>query len=73
MPDDSPGNVIRILIVDDHGLFRESMSRLLAVEPDFEIVAQCGTRPPPRSTHILIDVMLLDFRSVKTGSSVIKW
>jgi two-component system nitrate/nitrite response regulator NarL len=42
MPD-SPGNVIRILILDDHGLFRESMSRLLAVEPDFEIVAQCAT------------------------------
>src|ERR1700760_2856760 len=29
---------IQILLVDDHGLFRESLSRLLQTESDFQIV-----------------------------------
>ena len=34
--------VIRILLVDDHALFRESVSRVLAAEPDIEI-EHCGS------------------------------
>jgi DNA-binding NarL/FixJ family response regulator len=34
---------IRILLVDDHELFREGLARLLAVDPAFQLVAQCGT------------------------------
>ena len=34
---------IRLLLLDDHILFRESLSRLLASEPDFEMVAHCST------------------------------
>ncbi len=33
---------IRILLVDDHALFRESVTRALAAEPDFEI-EHCGS------------------------------
>ena len=33
---------IRILLIDDHSLFRESLSRLLEAEPDFRIVATCA-------------------------------
>jgi two-component system nitrate/nitrite response regulator NarL len=33
---------IRLLLIDDHGLFREGVGRLLASEPDFEIVAACA-------------------------------
>lgn len=33
----------RILHVDDHALFRESLSRLLAAESDCRVVAQCAT------------------------------
>jgi DNA-binding NarL/FixJ family response regulator len=52
---------IRILLVDDHSLFRESLSRLLEAEPDFEIVATCATAA--EGLHVLdrVDVVLLDY------------
>jgi DNA-binding NarL/FixJ family response regulator len=54
---------IRLLLLDDHILFRESLSRLLATEPDFEMAAHCGTAE--EALEILrresIDVVLLDF------------
>ncbi len=34
---------IRLLLLDDHVLFRESLARLLASEHDFELVAECTT------------------------------
>jgi DNA-binding NarL/FixJ family response regulator len=34
---------IRILLVDDHSLFRDSLSRLLQTEPGFRIVGTCAT------------------------------
>jgi DNA-binding NarL/FixJ family response regulator len=34
---------IRILLVDDHGLFRDSLSRLLQTEDGFRMVGSCGT------------------------------
>ncbi len=33
----------RILLIDDHSLFREAIARLLAREEDFEIVGECAT------------------------------
>ena len=54
---------IRLLLLDDHVLFREGLSRLLVTEPDFEMVAQCGT--PAEALSILrgspIDIVLLDY------------
>lgn len=32
-----------VLLVDDHALFREGLSRLLASESDVKVAAQCGT------------------------------
>ncbi len=34
---------MRILIVDDHSLFRDGLARLLNSQPDFEVVGQAGT------------------------------
>ena len=54
---------IRLLLLDDHLLFREGLSRLLSTEPGFEMVAQCGR--PAEALEILarspIDIVLLDY------------
>jgi two-component system, NarL family, nitrate/nitrite response regulator NarL len=54
---------LRILLLDDHALFRESVSRLLGAEPGFEVIANCGTIE--EALQVLrrksIDLVLLDF------------
>ncbi len=54
---------IRLLLLDDHILFREGLSRLLVSESDFETVAQCGTPAEALKvlSHSLVDIVLLDF------------
>jgi DNA-binding NarL/FixJ family response regulator len=53
----------KILLLDDHALFREGLSRLLDSEPDLEMTAHCATLG--EATDILrhkpIDVVLLDY------------
>ncbi|MGA7461599.1 MAG: response regulator transcription factor [Candidatus Korobacteraceae bacterium] len=53
----------RILLLDDHALFRESLSRLLNAEPGLEVVAHCGTIAEALDAlgHQAIDLVLLDF------------
>jgi two-component system, NarL family, nitrate/nitrite response regulator NarL len=62
MPD-TADKAVRILLLDDHALFRESVSRLLSAEPGFDVAAHCGTIA--EALEILrrqsIDVVLLDF------------
>ena len=57
------GDSIRIVLVDDHALFREGISRLLAAEPRFCVVAQCQSPPEAKSIlqHQAVDLVLLDF------------
>jgi two-component system, NarL family, nitrate/nitrite response regulator NarL len=54
---------IRILLIDDHSLFRESLSRLLQTESDFQIVATCASATEALALRNLaeIDVVLLDY------------
>jgi DNA-binding NarL/FixJ family response regulator len=54
---------IRLLLLDDHVLFRESLSRLLASEPDFEIAGNCGAAAEALGVlqKAPVDVILLDF------------
>jgi DNA-binding NarL/FixJ family response regulator len=54
---------IRLLLLDDHILFREGLRRLLLSEADFATVAECGT--PGEALEILqaseVDLVLLDY------------
>ena len=54
---------IRLLLLDDHVLFRESLSRLLESEPDFEMSGHCGTSREALELlrRAAVDVILLDF------------
>ena len=53
---------IRILLIDDHALFRESVARLLQAEPGFEVVADCssGTEAIGLLKSREVDIVLLD-------------
>ena len=53
----------RLLLVDDHVLFRESLGRLLESEPDLEIAGQCGLCAEALEflTRDAVDMVLLDF------------
>ena len=53
---------IRILVLDDHALFRESIARLLSAEPEFEVVATCGSIKEGLTIvqQKPIDIVLLD-------------
>ena len=41
----------RVLLIDDHPLFREGLAGAIQAEPDLEVVGQAGSldelRPPP--------------------------
>jgi DNA-binding NarL/FixJ family response regulator len=54
---------LHILLLDDHALFRESVSRLLSIEPGFDVVAHCGTIEEALQVvrQNSIDLVLLDF------------
>ena len=54
---------IRLLLLDDHALFRAGLSRLLATEPDFHLAAQCATSAEALDAlaRQTIDLVLLDY------------
>jgi len=54
---------VRILLIDDHTLFRESLVRLLETEPGFEVVARCATVAEGQQAlaSSAVDVVLLDY------------
>jgi DNA-binding NarL/FixJ family response regulator len=54
---------IRLLLLDDHVLFREGLRRLLVSEPDFAVAAECGSLPEGLAalSRSAIDIVLLDF------------
>lgn len=65
---------IRILILDDHNLFREGLSRLLETAPGLRVVGQCATTSEAISTlsKSPADVVLLDYDlGEERGSSLL--
>ena len=63
---------IRILIADDHPLFREGVAQSLANEPDFVIVGQASTGEEAFSLvgELLPDILLLDVTMPGDGGIV---
>ncbi|MHB8302064.1 MAG: response regulator [Acidobacteriaceae bacterium] len=53
----------RLLLIDDHILFRDSLSRLLSAERDLEVVGACSSLEESLSVLLResVDVVLLDF------------
>jgi two-component system nitrate/nitrite response regulator NarL len=69
------GPGIRILLVDDHALFRDGLGRLLEGEADLELVDCCGTMH--EALQVLrkrpVDIILLDYLlEGERGSEVVK-
>jgi len=54
---------IRLLLIDDHSLFRESLSRLLQAEPGFTMVADLHSAEHALATLAAhpVDLILLDY------------
>ena len=57
------GDDIRVLLVDDHILFREGLSRLLEIEPDLRITGSCSSVTEALSIidRQNVDLVLLDY------------
>lgn len=62
-------NHIRILLADDHPLFREGVAHSLAEEPDFEIIAQAssGEEAVELAHRLHPDIVLLDVSMAGMG------
>ncbi|MBI2516568.1 MAG: response regulator transcription factor [Opitutae bacterium] len=60
---------LRLLLVDDQSLFREALRTLLALQPDFEIVAEAenGERAVALAKVHRPDVILMDLRMPVMG------
>src|ERR1700733_9883386 len=65
----------RIIAIDEHVLFRESLVHLLQCEPDFQIIAQCNSVIEARLVLICnpVDVVLWDYeRQHGTGADQLR-
>jgi two-component system NarL family response regulator len=60
---------IRVLVVDDHALFRRGLQMVLEQEPDIEVVGEAsdGTEAITAATETLPDIVLMDVRMPKRG------
>src|SRR5689334_11172476 len=60
---------IRVLIVDDHALFRRGLEMVLAEEPDIEVVGEAsdGAEAVEKAGQALPDVVLMDIRMPRSS------
>src|SRR5215213_8319569 len=53
--------IIRVMLVEDHVAFRQSLASLLSREPDLEVVAQAGSLAQAREMlHTPLDIAVVD-------------
>jgi DNA-binding NarL/FixJ family response regulator len=64
-----PGEPIRVLVVDDHALFRRGLQMVLEQEADIEVVGEAGdgAEAVERATDAMPDIVLMDVRMPKRG------
>jgi two-component system NarL family response regulator len=62
---------IRVLIVDDHALFRRGLEMVLTEEPDIELVGEAsdGAEAVEKAGEALPDVVLMDIRCPRAAGS----
>ena len=60
---------IRVLVVDDHALFRRGLQMVLEQEPDIEVVGEAsdGTEAVETAAEKLPDIVLMDVRMPRRG------
>src|SRR5262245_25658984 len=60
---------IRVLVVDDHALFRQGLQMMLAQEPDIEIVGEAGdgAQAVDQAEKAAPDIVLMDVRMPTRG------
>jgi DNA-binding NarL/FixJ family response regulator len=58
------GDTLRVMVVDDHALFRRGLEMVLSQEPDIELVGEAsdGAEAIQRATELMPDVVLMDVR-----------
>jgi two-component system NarL family response regulator len=62
-----PAEPIRVLIVDDHALFRRGLEMVLEQEPDIDVVGEAGdgAEAVAKAADLLPDIVLMDVRMPK--------
>ncbi|THJ74286.1 response regulator [Candidatus Frankia alpina] len=69
LPTPSEANPIRVLIVDDHALFRRGLEMVLGQEVDIEVVGEAadGSEAVTMAKEMVPDIVLMDVRMPRRG------
>ncbi|ABD10149.1 DNA-binding response regulator [Frankia sp. CcI156] len=69
LPTPSEANPIRVLIVDDHALFRRGLEMVLGQEVDIEVVGEAadGAEAVTMAKEMAPDIVLMDVRMPRRG------
>ncbi|MEP7055663.1 MAG: response regulator transcription factor [Actinomycetota bacterium] len=68
-PAGGPRDPIRVLVVDDHALFRRGLQMVLEQEDDIEVVGEAGdgAEAVDKAAETMPDIVLMDVRMPKRG------